>query len=172
MAALPPSAAGPVLGRLGFEYERVPPPVAGEVARLLAQPSLDAASAAHLVDALTARVEPWKRAYGYVTQDLVQLHPGTPQLDELLARFDKPHTHADDEVRYIVDGEGLFGFFVEGESEVVVKVGPGDFLRVPAGVEHRFTLTGTRRIKALRLFTDPAGWAAQYTGRAAGPLHE
>ena len=27
-----------------------------------------------------------------------------------------------------------------------------------------------RRIKALRLFTDPAGWQAEYTNRTAGPL--
>jgi 1,2-dihydroxy-3-keto-5-methylthiopentene dioxygenase len=41
---------------------------------------------------------------------------------------------------------------------------------VPAGAEHRFTLTAERRIKALRLFTDSAGWVAQYTAREAGPM--
>jgi len=46
----------------------------------------------------------------------------------------------------------------------------GDYLRVPAGVEHRFTLTAVRRIKALRLFADTAGWAAHYTQRPVGPL--
>lgn len=47
---------------------------------------------------------------------------------------------------------------------------PGDYLRIPAGVEHRFTLTATRRIKALRLFADTAGWVAQYTQRPAAAM--
>lgn len=46
----------------------------------------------------------------------------------------------------------------------------GDYLRVSEGVEHRFTLTTARRIKALRLFADTAGWAAHYTQRPVGPL--
>src|SRR5256885_10404257 len=104
-------------------------------------------------------------AHGYHSMDLVVLHPGTPGLDEALERFDKPHTHADDEVRFILEGEGLFGFFDAGGQERVLRVQPGDYLRIPAGVEHRFTLTATRRIKALRLFADTAGWVAPYTHR-------
>ncbi len=103
-------------------------------------------------------------------QDLVVLAPDTPGLDELLARFDQPHIHPDDKVRFILDGEGLFGFFDAEGRERVVRVRPGDYVRVPAGVEHRFTLTAARRIKALRLFTDPASWQAEYTNRTVGPL--
>ena len=51
-----------------------------------------------------------------------------------------------------------------------LRVQPGDYLRIPAGVEHRFTLTATRRIKALRLFADTAGWVAQYTQRPAAAM--
>lgn len=60
-------------------------------------------------------------------------------------------------------------FDAHGE-ERVLRVQPGDYLRIPAGVEHRFTLTATRRIKALRLFADTAGWVAQYTQRPAAAM--
>ena len=47
---------------------------------------------------------------GYQSQDLIVLHPQIPNLDGLLEKFAAIHTHDDDEVRYIVEGEGTFGF--------------------------------------------------------------
>jgi hypothetical protein len=64
----------------------------------------------------------------------------------------------------------LFAFALSDWIERVLCVQPGDYLRIPAGVEHRFTLTASRRIKALRLFADTAGWVAQYTGRPAAAM--
>ena len=48
----------------------------------------------------------WTRA----AIDLIVLHDAIPNLDQALAKFKPAHTHDDDEVRYIVDGEGVFGF--------------------------------------------------------------
>lgn len=155
---------------LGVDWEYRPLQAEPGLAALLAQPALDEGAKATVVQALGAELVDVCLAHGYQSMDLVVLHPGTPGLDEALACFDRPHTHADDEVRYIVDGAGLFGFFDAAGNEHTVRVGPGDYLRVPAGAEHRFTLTAQRRIKAVRLFTDAAGWLAQYTGRAAGPM--
>ena len=152
---------------LGVDWQHRPLQPEPGLAALLAQPALDEGGKATVVQALGARLIDVCLAHGYQSMDLVVLHPNTPGLDEALARFDRPHTHADDEVRYIVDGAGLFGFFDAQGREHSVRVGPGDYLRVPAGAEHRFTLTSARRIKALRLFTDTAGWVAQYTGRSA-----
>ena len=73
-------------------------------ARWLAQPALDDSGKATVVQALGPEVLDLCMAYGYQNMDLVVLHPGTPGLDKALARFDRPHTHADDEVRFIVDG--------------------------------------------------------------------
>jgi 1,2-dihydroxy-3-keto-5-methylthiopentene dioxygenase len=155
---------------VGVQWQRRPLAPEPGLAALLAQARLDDGGKATVVQAVGALVVDECVAHGYHSMDLVVLHPETPGLDEALDRFDKPHTHADDEVRYILDGEGLFGFFDASGQERVLCVQPGDYLRIPAGVEHRFTLTASRRIKALRLFADTAGWVAQYTGRPAAAM--
>ena len=41
----------------------------------------------------------------------------------MLARFDKEHTHSEDEVRFILAGRGIF--FLESRAEAVVSVEVG-----------------------------------------------
>jgi len=36
------------------------------------------------------------------------VNPATPNLEAMLARFDKEHTHDEDEVRFILSGRGIF----------------------------------------------------------------
>jgi 1,2-dihydroxy-3-keto-5-methylthiopentene dioxygenase len=101
---------------------------------------------------------------GYQTRDLIVIHPDVPNLDAMLARFEKSHTHAEDEVRYIVDGDGVFGFTRPDGSQVELLVEPTEYVNVPVGTEHWFHLTGRRRIKAIRYFTNQTGWTPEYTG--------
>lgn len=155
---------------LGVDWQQRPLDPEPALAALLDRPALDEGERATVVQAVGLAVLDQSLAHGWHSMDLVVLHPGTPGLDAALARFDRPHTHADAEVRYILEGEGLFGFFDAAGAERVLAVRAGDYLHIPAGVEHRFTLTAARRIKALRLFADMAGWEAQYTGREAGVL--
>src|SRR4051812_19423058 len=49
-----------------------------------------------------------KNERGYVTEDVIALDPNLPNLDTLLAKFSEEHHHTDDEVRFVVDGEGVF----------------------------------------------------------------
>ncbi|PIG09372.1 cupin domain-containing protein [Comamonas sp. 26] len=155
---------------LGVDWQHRPLQAEPALAALLAQPELDEGGRATVVQALGITLIDVCIAHGYQSMDLVVLHPNTAGLEDALARLDRPHTHGDDEVRFIVDGAGLFGFFDAQGREYRVPVGPGDYLRVPAGTEHRFTLSSARRIKALRLFSDIAGWVAQYTGRPVAPM--
>jgi 1,2-dihydroxy-3-keto-5-methylthiopentene dioxygenase len=104
---------------------------------------------------------------GYVTQDIVQLTPDTPNLDVVLAKFDPEHRHDDDEVRFVLEGEGVFDIRTSPDEKgderwMRVIVEPGDLLVVPKGKHHRFELTAARTIKCVRLFKDPAGWTAIY----------
>jgi 1,2-dihydroxy-3-keto-5-methylthiopentene dioxygenase len=98
---------------------------------------------------------------GYRSRDVVQLWPGTPGLEPMLANFEREHHHTEDEVRFIVDGEGVFTVFRAGRRYDIV-VTAGDVLAVPAGTRHWFTLTSRRTVTAVRLFTDPSGWVAIY----------
>ena len=103
---------------------------------------------------------------GYQHRDLIVLHPDIPNLDTLLEKFSRIHTHDDDEVRYIVDGEGIFGFVLPNNTQILLTVEPGEFIHVPKDTEHWFVLTEKKRIKALRYFTTMDGWAPNYTQRA------
>ncbi|MGB8700829.1 MAG: cupin, partial [Thermosynechococcaceae cyanobacterium] len=87
-------------------------------------------------------------------------------LDTLLAKFNRPHTHADDEVRYIVDGEGIFGFIAPDGTQLELTVQVEDYINVPARTEHWFYLTPSRRIKAVRYFSGTEGWVPNYTDTA------
>src|SRR5260370_38997810 len=45
---------------------------------------------------------------GYVTADVINVNPETPNLEAMLDKFRKEHTHSEDEVRFILKGRGLF----------------------------------------------------------------
>lgn len=110
-----------------------------------------------------------KASQGYVTQDVVALSDQTPNLETLLATFRREHHHRDDEVRFIVDGGGLFTI-QQGALIFDIRVEPGDLLVVPAYTRHRFDLTEGRKILCIRIFKDPAGWEAIYDEPAEGVL--
>lgn len=106
---------------------------------------------------------------GYVTQDEVALRPDTPHLDAVLQKFDPEHHHDDDEVRFVLEGEGVFDIRSLDDRWMRVVVEPGDLIVVPRGKHHRFELTDKRTIRCVRLFKDPAGWVAVYRAPPAQP---
>lgn len=139
------------LGSMGIDYERwsldrVPPDSSAEA----------------VLSAYSDEIEDMKRRGGYVTADVIDVHPETPNLEAMLAKFDKEHTHSEDEVRFILAGRGIFFLALE-QGVVSVEVGPGDMLRVPCGTRHWFTLCADRRIRAIRWFQDTTGWTPHYT---------
>ena len=97
------------------------------------------ASADAVLAAYADEIDEMKRRGGYVTADVIDVNPPTPNLDAMLARFDKEHTHDEDEVRFILAGRGIFFLHIGGRV-ASVEVGPGDMLRVPRGTTHWFTL--------------------------------
>jgi 1,2-dihydroxy-3-keto-5-methylthiopentene dioxygenase len=136
-----------------------------ELKELLAQDSLNEEQKEQVLKGVDIYFEQLKQTAGYQARDLVVLHPGIPNLNELMAKFQQIHTHADDEVRYIIDGEGIFGFVLPDDSQVELTVQPEEYINVPAGTEHWFYLTSIKRVKAVRYFTTTEGWTPEYTGR-------
>jgi 1,2-dihydroxy-3-keto-5-methylthiopentene dioxygenase len=120
-------------------------------------------SAEEVLSAYGPEIDAMKQHGGYVTADVIDVKPETPGLDAMLARFDREHTHSEDEVRFILAGRGIF-FLHLGGKVYSVEVGPGDMLRVPKGTTHWFTLCEDRRIRAIRWFQDTTGWTPHYTG--------
>jgi len=86
------------LAARGIDYDRWTPehPVASD-----APPEAILVAYAREIDALKARG-------GYVTADVIDIKPETPNLDSMLARFNREHWHDEDEVRFIIEGRGLF----------------------------------------------------------------
>jgi 1,2-dihydroxy-3-keto-5-methylthiopentene dioxygenase len=100
---------------------------------------------------------------GYRTADVIDVRPDTPNLQAMLAKFNREHWHDEDEVRFIVEGRGLFHVHPAGGDVFALEVEAGDLIRVPRGTHHWFDLCADRRIRAIRLFHDPAGWTPHYT---------
>ena len=141
------------LAGVGIEYERagaatVPP---GEL------------TSDDLLTAYAPKIDELKARGGYVTADVIDVKPDTPGLDGMLAKFNSEHWHDEDEVRFIVEGRGLFHIHPQQGPVFAIEVEAGDLIRVPRGTHHWFDLCADRRIRAIRLFQDASGWTPRYT---------
>ena len=135
----------------------------------LRRSSLGDAEKARVLEFYAREIAAEKEERGYVAADVVSLAPDNPKLDEICARFDKEHTHDDDEVRFVVSGHGTFTVRGNGAEAIDIAMGPGDFIVVPRDRRHWFTLLGDRTIVAVRLFKDSSGWTPRYAGNGTGP---
>jgi 1,2-dihydroxy-3-keto-5-methylthiopentene dioxygenase len=93
------------------------------------------------------------------------MKPDHPEKAAMRTKFLSEHTHSEDEVRFFVEGSGLFSLHIGG-SVYLVTCERGDLLSVPAGTRHWFDMGDSPRFAAIRLFLDPSGWVAKYTGDA------
>jgi 1,2-dihydroxy-3-keto-5-methylthiopentene dioxygenase len=146
-------AVAAFLARSGIDYERWTP------ARSLPA----GAPAEEVLEAYRAEIDTLNAKGGYQTADIVDVTPDTPNLEAMLARFRREHWHDEDEVRFILEGSGVFFIHPREGKVFAIEVGPGDLIRVPRGTWHWFDLCAERRIRAIRLFQDPAGWTPRYT---------
>ncbi|MFO0913203.1 MAG: cupin domain-containing protein [Pirellulales bacterium] len=115
-----------------------------------------------ILAAYAPEIDRLKEQGGFVTADVINVNPQTPNLDAMLAKFSQEHTHSEDEVRFTVKGGGIFHIHPEGGPVFAVQVESGDLINVPAGTRHWFNLCSDRTIRCIRLFLDPAGWAPHY----------
>jgi 1,2-dihydroxy-3-keto-5-methylthiopentene dioxygenase len=120
------------------------------------------ASNEEILTAYQPEIERLKEACGFVTADVINVTPETPGLDDMLAKFDKEHTHDEDEVRFTVKGQGVFHIHPEGGPVFSITVESGDLVNVPRGTKHWFNLCDTRTIRCIRLFEDVSGWTPHY----------
>lgn len=111
-----------------------------------------------------APLEALKSERGYVQEDIVALSPATPSLDAICAKFVDEHFHDDDEVRFVLEGEGVFDIRSNDDRWMRVVVERGDLIVVPANRHHRFLLTEQKNIRCVRLFKDASGWVPHYRG--------
>src|ERR1700704_6059090 len=147
------AAVADYLGKIGIEYDVWEP----------SQPLAAEASQDEILGAYSAEIDKLKASGGYVTADVINVSSETPNLDTMLAKFSREHWHDEDEVRFIVEGRGLFHISPPGGPVFAIEVEAGDLISVPRGTHHWFDLCADRRIRAIRLFQDPSGWTPHYT---------
>jgi 1,2-dihydroxy-3-keto-5-methylthiopentene dioxygenase len=110
-------------------------------------------------------VETLKGDFGYQSCDVVKVTSQTPNIIKARAGFLAEHIHGEDECRLMVAGGGTFYLHL-GDVVVQVDMTAGDLISVPAGAKHWFDMGPTPTFTALRLFTNPEGWVADFTGDA------
>lgn len=101
--------------------------------------------------------------YKLISVDVVSLQPDHPQKKEFREKFLAEHTHADFEIRFFVDGSGLFYLHIGDKVYMVVCEG-GDLISVPANTTHWFDMGENPSFKCIRLFTTKDGWVGDFTG--------
>jgi 1,2-dihydroxy-3-keto-5-methylthiopentene dioxygenase len=141
------------LKNVGIDHERWTPE----------HPLPDGASADEVLAAYKREIDRLKALGGYVTADVIDVKPETPNLETMLAKFRSEHWHDEDEVRFILEGSGVFFIHPKEGKVFAIEVAAGDLIRVPRGTWHWFDLCAERRIRAIRLFQDAAGWTPRYT---------
>jgi len=120
------------------------------------------ASPQEILAAYAPEVERLMREGGYTTADVIDVTPELPGLQEMLDRFNREHTHSEDEVRFIVKGRGVFHIHPAAGPVFAIEVEGGDLINVPKGTRHWFDLCPERAIRAIRLFQDRSGWTPEY----------
>jgi 1,2-dihydroxy-3-keto-5-methylthiopentene dioxygenase len=142
------------LAGIGIDYER------WDADEMRVSPD---ASEEEILAAYSPEIEQLKVSGGYVTADVINIVPTTPNLDVMLNKFNKEHWHDEDEVRFIVKGHGLFHIAPPDGDIVSIEMEAGDLIRVPRGTMHWFNLCGDRTVRAIRLFQDITGWTPFYS---------
>jgi 1,2-dihydroxy-3-keto-5-methylthiopentene dioxygenase len=131
-------------------------------ADLLRQEVLSDADKQSVLNAYEPELKNLRDSAGYIKVDVIALSGKIADLETKLDVFRKEHLHTEDEVRFILDGRGIFFIHPEKESVFEIEVHAGDFISVPAYTWHWFDLCEERRIKAIRLFQKEDGWVPVY----------
>lgn len=129
------------------------------------QPLDERADEAAILSAYRPEIDRLIAEAGYQSVDVVNMYPTHPDRAALRDKFLSEHTHGEDEVRFFVEGAGLFCLHLDGRVYAVLCT-KGDLISVPAGTRHWFDMGSSPRFTAIRLFNNPDGWIARFTGDA------
>jgi len=121
------------------------------------------ADQAAVVEAYRSSIERLQNECGYRSVDVIRLERGTPNTEPIRKKFLDEHRHSEDEVRFFVEGRGAFYLHVGSRVYQTICV-RGDLISVPAGTTHWFDMGPDPEFTAIRLFVNPDGWVANFTG--------
>lgn len=118
---------------------------------------------ASILSAYKTEIDKLVAEQGYKSYDVVSMHPAHPQKDEFRKKFLAEHRHSEDEVRFFVRGHGLFVMHIN-DRVIALLCEKDDLVSVPANTKHWFDMGPNPVFTAIRLFNNPEGWVANFTG--------
>ena len=121
------------------------------------------ANQAAVLEAYADSIDKLKQQYGFQSIDVIKLTPDHPDNAVFRQKFLAEHIHHDFEVRFFVEGSGLFYLHVE-DNVYAVLCEQGDLISVPANTPHWFDMGENPQFTCIRLFTASDGWVANFTG--------
>lgn len=117
-----------------------------------------------ILDVYRSKLQPFMENGGYKNADVISINENTENYTEIRKKFLAEHTHTEDEIRFFVDGQGLFWFHLDGEPIFNVLCQKGDLISVPVGYKHWFDAgVQNPHVKCIRIFSDTSGWTPVYT---------
>lgn len=116
-----------------------------------------------VIDAYQVSIDKLKQLYGFQSVDVISMTADHPNKLQLRQKFLAEHIHSDFEVRFFVEGCGLFFLHVADQVHAVLCE-QGDLISVPANTTHWFDMGENPNFKCIRLFTTEDGWVADFTG--------
>jgi len=152
-----------LLAELGVSLHYLPLPEDPGTQALLAPAAPGQAARQRLLHQAAGLLAQWLPEENHRCQDLLVIQGAPPHPAPTV------HRHDTDEVRYVLSGRGYFGFIYADGAQVLLEVGTSDYLNIPAGAEHWFSLAPGAPFKALRCFSRQRGGATRYTGRPIDP---
>ena len=129
----------------------------------------DSATQDEILKAYEKEVTKLKNQYHFQSSDVVSLNPNHPDRESLRQKFLPEHTHTDYEIRFFIDGTGLFYLHVKNMVYVLFCI-KGDLISVPANTPHWFDMGKKPSFKCIRMFTDTTGWVGHSTGNNISTL--
>ena len=124
----------------------------------------DTATPEDILAAYAKDLNPFMEKGGYKTADVITINSLTENYEAIRSKFLAEHTHSEDEIRFFVDGQGLFWFNLETEPVFNLLCERGDLISIPEGTKHWFDAGPTNPfVKAIRIFIDMTGWVPHYT---------
>lgn len=133
------------------------------------QPIEASADQEQVLSAYADAIDKLNAEYGFQSVDVIGLAPDHPDKAALRKKFLAEHTHDDFEVRFFVQGSGLFYLHVDNKVYVVLCE-QGDLISVPANTTHWFDMGENPDFQCIRFFTTADGWEASYTGNDIAQL--
>jgi 1,2-dihydroxy-3-keto-5-methylthiopentene dioxygenase len=127
------------------------------------QPIADDASNEEILAVYQTEIDRLIAETGYQTYDVISMYPEHPQKETFRQKFLAEHTHSDAEIRFFNRGKGMFTLHIEDKVyEIICE--KNDLINVPANTRHWFDMGENPSFTCIRLFDNPEGWVANFTG--------